>query len=102
MNHYNESQLLFQVQRREIMPIYEYKCKSCEEIQEILQRSAEEPSLKCTNCGSADFKKLISAAFISTGTFTPECKTCGERDERCEELPCSIDGKCRAVPEIMG
>lgn len=77
------------------MPIYEYECKSCGQIQEILQKSAEEPSLKCTHCGGTDFKKLISAAFVSTGISANKGKTCCGRDERCETPPCSVDGACR-------
>jgi len=83
------------------MPIYEYECKSCGQVQEVLQGSAETPSLKCNDCDNKDFKKLISAAFVSTGTFDKNCKTCRDKDERCEELPCSIDGKCQAVPETL-
>jgi putative FmdB family regulatory protein len=56
------------------MPIYEYECKSCRQIQEILQGSAEEPALKCAHCGSTDFKRLISAAFVSTGAFLTKVK----------------------------
>jgi putative FmdB family regulatory protein len=77
------------------MPIYEYECKSCRQIQEILQGSAEEPALKCAHCGSTDFKRLISAAFVSTGAFAHKGKTCCGRDERCETPPCSINDTCR-------
>jgi putative FmdB family regulatory protein len=77
------------------MPIYEYECKSCGQIQEIIQASGEKLSLKCTHCGSSDFKKLISAAFVSTGLSANKGKTCCGRDERCDTPPCSIDGTCR-------
>ena len=83
------------------MPIYEYECKSCGQVQELLQGSAEVPSLKCNDCGNTDFKKLISAAFVSTGKFDKNCKTFCDRDERFEEPPCSIDGKCPVVPETL-
>ena len=83
------------------MPIYEYKCKSCGQIQEILQGSAEVPTLKCTNCGNTEFKKLISAAFVSAGLSANNGKTCCGKDERCETPPCSIDGECRSVHEAI-
>jgi len=76
------------------MPIYEYKCEACGQRKEMLQGSAEKPSLKCTHCGSTDFKKLISAAFVSSGLRENKGKTCCGRDERCETPPCSIDEKC--------
>jgi putative FmdB family regulatory protein len=84
------------------MPIYEYKCQSCGQTQEILQGSVEAPALKCAHCGSTDFKKLISAAFVSTRISAHNGKTCCGKDERCETPPCSIEGECRSVHEAIG
>ncbi len=77
------------------MPIYEYKCKSCGQVQEVLLGSKETASLECPNCGGSDFTRLFSAAFVSTGAFSNKGKTCCGKDERCEEPPCAIDDKCR-------
>lgn len=41
------------------MPIYEYKCTSCEGHFEYLQRISEEPKSACEACGSA-LERLVS------------------------------------------
>ena len=45
------------------MPIYEYKCSSCEAVFEVLQRVSEPPLKKCIKCGGS-VQKLISAPAI--------------------------------------
>ena len=43
------------------MPIYEYQCKSCGEISEILVRTLGEPQeLHCKSCDSVDLTRLMS------------------------------------------
>lgn len=50
------------------MPIYEYKCQSCEQLIEVMQRMSDDPLTTCKNCGG-DLKKQISApAFQFKGT----------------------------------
>ena len=41
------------------MPVYEYECKSCENIIEIQQKISEDPLTSCPDCGS-EVKKLVS------------------------------------------
>ncbi|MGB0759197.1 MAG: FmdB family zinc ribbon protein [Rubripirellula sp.] len=41
------------------MPLYEFECKSCDRIVEVLVRSTSEVST-CPDCGNADFKRLLS------------------------------------------
>ncbi len=41
------------------MPIYEYKCDSCESILEAIQKFSDPPLDKCPRCGGR-LKKLIS------------------------------------------
>ena len=45
------------------MPIYEYKCQSCGERYEKLQKYSDAPCKKCPRCGGA-LKKLISSPAI--------------------------------------
>jgi putative FmdB family regulatory protein len=45
------------------MPIYEYKCQSCGERCEKLQKYSDPPCKKCPHCGGA-LKKLISSPAI--------------------------------------
>ncbi len=41
------------------MPIYEYQCKKCEGVFEILQGFNDRPATKCEECGGR-LKKIIS------------------------------------------
>lgn len=50
------------------MPIYEYQCDQCGQIQEALQKISEKPLIKCAQC-SGNLHKLIShSAFHLKGT----------------------------------
>jgi putative FmdB family regulatory protein len=50
------------------MPIYEYQCNKCGQINEVLV-IGKEGSSACTGCGSDDLTKLMSAH--NTGTSSP-------------------------------
>lgn len=44
------------------MPIYEYKCNTCEQVfDELVPMNTEGDSLKCPKCGNVGAKRLISA-----------------------------------------
>ena len=43
------------------MPIYEYECKSCENVFEVQQRMTDDPLEACPEC-KGEVKKLISAS----------------------------------------
>ena len=44
------------------MPLYEYRCETCEHEFEALQRMSDEPLIHCPACEAATLKKLVSAA----------------------------------------
>lgn len=44
------------------MPIYEYRCKSCQHELEKLQKISDPPLVDCPQCGQPELTKLISAA----------------------------------------
>ncbi len=44
------------------MPIYEYRCESCGEGLEKLQKLSDAPLEICPVCGKPELKKLLSAA----------------------------------------
>ena len=50
------------------MPIYEYECKKCGRIDEVLQKFSEKPLKKCEHC-SGRLQKLVSqSTFHLKGT----------------------------------
>ena len=49
------------------MPIYEYRCKSCEKVFEVIQQLGDRPLRKCREC-SGKLEKLVSrTAFLLKG-----------------------------------
>ncbi len=50
------------------MPIYEYECKKCEEVFEVLQTSSGDTPKKCASCGSKRIGRIMSrTSFILKG-----------------------------------
>ncbi len=47
------------------MPIYEYQCKSCEHIFDVLQKMNDDLLKFCPECGEPQLKKLLSAPNFS-------------------------------------
>jgi len=42
------------------MPIYEYRCQTCQHEMEVMQKITEEALTKCPECGKDTLTKLIS------------------------------------------
>jgi putative FmdB family regulatory protein len=77
------------------VPIYDFRCRECGKVLEILVRSADSGEIKCPSCGSKNMERLISASYmIKMGTSAPGTTCCG-RTERCETPPCSNGDICR-------
>jgi len=50
------------------MPVYEYKCKKCNKITEIMQKFSDEPLKSCQYC-SGEVEKIISqSSFVLKGS----------------------------------
>jgi putative FmdB family regulatory protein len=78
------------------MPIYEYKCNECGKVLEVLHKSLQAvESVKCSNCGSEDLTRLISAANVYMGGVSNKGLTCCGREERCSTPPCANNNVCR-------
>jgi putative FmdB family regulatory protein len=43
------------------MPIYEYQCKACEHVFDVLQKMSDDPLTYCPECGEPQLRKLMSA-----------------------------------------
>ena len=60
------------------MPIYEYKCNTCDHQFEILQKINDIPVKTCPECNSHNLRKLVSAAAFKlkgTGWYETDFKT---------------------------
>lgn len=88
-----------------MMPIFEYKCNDCAKVFEVLQLPGLGSELKCTACGSASLKKLISAPFLPSSVGKPanDSASCAA----CETPPgkmcpgadsCGAPGPCGGNP----
>lgn len=58
------------------MPIYEYQCKKCEKVHEIMQKISDQPITECPECGQPVEKimSLSSFALKGTGWYTTDYK----------------------------
>lgn len=77
------------------MPIHDFKCKECGKVSEfLLPGSPGDRILACTNCGSQNLEKLVSAPSLPKGRASASGSTCCGRTERCEKPPCSTGERC--------
>ncbi len=59
------------------MPLYEYKCKSCETRYQIFHKSiSKEVNVECPECGSKDYNKLFSTFSASASVNASEAPAC--------------------------
>jgi len=51
------------------MPMYDYRCKNCDEVFEelVISSIAPDEEIKCPKCGQNKSERLLSAPMISTG-----------------------------------
>ena len=58
--------------RRRVMPLYEYRCKECGSVTEVLERPNARGRPACRQCGSRRMEKLLSAFGLrGTGSCSP-------------------------------
>ena len=77
------------------MPIYEYKCRSCGQVSEVLVHGSDAGNSVCPGCGSHDLERLLSAPSLVMEKGKPSGSTCCGRTERCDKPPCSSgEGYC--------
>ncbi|WP_019625486.1 FmdB family zinc ribbon protein [Thioalkalivibrio sp. ALJT] len=65
------------------MPIYEYQCKECGQISEILQKISDPPASVCPACGAESLTKQVSAAgfrLAGGGWYETDFKKDGKRN----------------------
>ncbi len=65
------------------MPIYEYRCKDCQQVFEEWQKGFEDQEKICPVCGGASSRLISNSAFILKGSgwyATDYCKTSSPAD----------------------
>jgi putative FmdB family regulatory protein len=74
------------------MPIYEYRCQKCGQVNEFLILGTQS-RIQCKKCGSEDLTKLMSAHNTSSG---PSEKFTESRPAGCCGTPnsCGAPGSC--------
>ncbi|MET0291526.1 MAG: FmdB family zinc ribbon protein [Steroidobacteraceae bacterium] len=64
------------------MPFYEYQCRACGELTEVLQKVSDAPLRKCPACGKNQLNKLISAPVFrlkGSGWYETDFKSEGDK-----------------------
>jgi len=64
------------------MPIYEYRCESCQHELETIQKISDPPLSDCPSCGEPALRKKISAAGFrlkGSGWYETDFKTSGQK-----------------------
>lgn len=71
------------------MPIYEYKCRDCGTVTELLVGvTSEQPAIACDDCGSEALDRLLSQVSFSIGAGV------GEMMESAGVSSCSCGDSC--------
>ncbi|HRE89325.1 MAG TPA: zinc ribbon domain-containing protein [Myxococcota bacterium] len=51
------------------MPIYEYRCEACGELQEAIQKMSDAPLRLCKSCGKEALERVLSkTSFVLKGS----------------------------------
>ncbi|MDY6892351.1 MAG: zinc ribbon domain-containing protein [Chloroflexota bacterium] len=77
------------------MPIYDFRCRDCGKVSEILVRSVHGQTIQCVECGSQNLEKLVSVSYMVKMNTPASGVTCCGSAERCEKPPCSAGNPCR-------
>ena len=81
------------------MPIFEYKCGSCDTVSEFLVGvSQETESIRCGSCGSAKMRKVFSPmSFTVKSQAQASCRSCPAHELSGARSPCEAMGCPKAV-----
>lgn len=62
------------------MPMYEYRCQSCNHQYELRQKFSDAPAVECPQCGGAVEKLISQSAFSLKGGGWFNSSTCPKTD----------------------
>ena len=83
------------------MPIHEYRCINCDEINEFLiGMGKKDDSMVCKKCGGEGFKKIMSSTNFAMDTKSKEAtvptRCCGSEEPKGDCTPgmcCGVENK---------
>jgi len=79
------------------MPVYEYKCDSCNNHFELRQKFSDAPASECPSCGGQVRKMISSTAFaLKGGGWYAEGY--GAQKKSSEAPACPSGGSCAGCP----
>jgi putative FmdB family regulatory protein len=55
------------------MPIFEYRCKDCGKVSEVLEKADSKAKHVCPHCGGSHLEKQFSTFGVSMESSTPSC-----------------------------
>ena len=82
------------------MPIYEYRCKACSEVIEVIQKVNERARRKCEACGGRLEKMVSRSGFVlkGSGWYVTDYKDAGRPSSRSESEGESSSGTEKSTP----
>lgn len=94
------------------MPIYEYRCQSCDHELEAWQKLSDPELLDCPSCGQPELRKLISPVgfrFKGSGWYETDFKKGNQKNVAKDEAitdskpstSCDGAGGCGACPPAV-
>ncbi len=58
------------------MPIFEYQCKKCGHVAEVLEKAGTNAKHTCAKCGSSEMAKLLSAFGVGKSGASSSSGSC--------------------------
>lgn len=87
------------------MPIYEYRCQSCNHELEVLQKLSDPELSDCPSCNQPELKKLISAVGFrlkGSGWYETDFKSGNQKNiaksDAAASSACESASSCSACP----
>ncbi len=87
------------------MPIYEYQCTACGDVEEVLQKFSDKPLKKCRHCSGKVQKLISNSSFHLKGTgwyvtdYANKSKKSSPASESTEKTTTNKPDKSKKTPD---
>ncbi len=87
------------------MPIYEYQCTACGDVEEVLQKFSDKPIKKCRHCSGKVQKLISNSSFHLKGTgwyvtdYANKSKKSSPSSESTEKTTTNKPDKSKKTPD---